>query len=140
MKKRRIFIAVLTIFLASLISASFVGCAETGPIPNGYYGVAPGVHDGSKPYDTFSYTMQDIRGSYGWVIDGDTAEEWVSGSCVYKAKIVEKDGWIYFEGYKWKDLTDFLLGRKEQGKDDAFLVTYNESERSFSLGGLILPS
>ena len=137
MKKRRIFIAVLMIFLVSLISVSFVGCAETGPIPNGYYGVAPGVHDGSKPLDTFSYTMQDIRGSYGWVIDGDTAEEWVSGSCVYKAKIVKKDGWIYFEGYKW---TNFLLGGKEQGKDDSFLVAYNESERSFSVGGLILPS
>lgn len=51
---------------------------------------------------------------------------WVSGSCDYKAKIVEKDGVIYFEGYKYRTLLDILLrGGKQQGNTDVYLVEYD---------------
>lgn len=115
---------ILTIGLAVLfmlcMSVSLVGCKKTGPIPNGYYSMK------NQNETVYVFTENDIRDSYGWVIDGDTAEMWVSGSCEYKAKIVEKDGVIYFEGYKWIDLLDILFrGGKGEGNDGVYLVEYD---------------
>ena len=122
---------LLTIGLAVLLmlcmSVSLVGCKKTGPIPNGYYGWS------SEGENIYERTGSDIRDSYGWVIDGDIAEEWVSGSCNYKAKIIESDDKIYFEGYKFKTLLDILIGGKENGNADVYLVEYNENEGSITL-------
>ena len=89
MKKiKRLLTIGLAVLLMLCMSVSFIGCKKMGLIPNGYYRMT------SQNEDVFIFTANDIRKSFGWVIDGDVAEEWVSGSCNYKAKIVEKDGAI----------------------------------------------
>ena len=120
MKKiKKIFTIGLTVLLMLCMSISLFGCKKTGLIPNGYYGM-------SQNEDVYILTGNDIRDSFGWVIDGDTAERWVSGSCDYKAKIVENDGKIYFKGYKWKDLLDILFrDGKEQGNSGVYIVEYD---------------
>ena len=123
---------LLTIGLAVLLmlcmSISLVGCKKAGPIPNGYYSIK------NQNESVYLFTEKDIRDRYCWVIDGDIAEEWVSGSCDYKAKIVEKDGEIYFEGYKYRTLLDILLrGGKQQGNTNIYQVVYNESEGSITI-------
>ncbi len=120
MKKiKKIFTIGLSLLLMLCMSISLFGCKKTGLIPNGYYGM-------SQNEDVYILTGNDIRDSFGWVIDGDTAERWVSGSCDYKAKIVENDGKIYFKGYKWKDLLDILFGDgKEQGNSGVYIVEYD---------------
>ena len=120
MKKiKKIFTIGLAVLLMLCMSISLFGCKKTGLIPNGYYGM-------SQNEDVYILTGNDIRDSFGWVIDGDTAERWVSGSCDYKAKIVENDGKIYFKGYKWKDLLDILFrDGKEQGNSGVYIVEYD---------------
>ncbi len=116
------------------MSVSLIGCNKTGPIPNGYYRMK------NQKETVYLFTENDIRDGHGWVIDGDTAEMWVSGSCDYKAKIVEKDGEIYFEGYKYRTLLDILLcGGKKQGNTDVYQVVYDESERSIFLALVAFP-
>ena len=135
---------LLTIGLAVLLmlcmSISLVGCKKTGPLPNGHYGMMNSIPEEPLPDLSFGFTQGDIRDSYGLVIDGDTAEMWVSGSCYYKAKIVEKDGEIFFEGYKWKDLLDILFrDGKEQGNTDVYQVVYSESRQIISLALVAIP-
>ena len=127
MKKiKKLLIISLAVLLMLCMSISLVGCKKTGPLPNGHYAMMNSIPEEPLPDLSFGFTPGDIRRSYGWVIDGDTAEEWVSGSCCYKAKIVEKDGVIYFEGYKWNDLLDILFrGGKEQGNTGVYLVEYD---------------
>ena len=115
---------LLTIGLAFLLmfcmSISLVGCKKTGLIPNGYYSIK------NQNETVYVFTENDMRDRYCWVIDGDIAEEWVSGSCCYKAKIVENDGKIYFEGYKYRTLLDILFsGGKQQGNTNIYLVEYD---------------
>ncbi|MBR2646809.1 MAG: hypothetical protein IKD47_04555 [Clostridia bacterium] len=138
MKKR--FIIILTVFLMLCMSISLVGCKKTGPIPNGCYAVAQSIPENPLPANSFVFTESDIRDSFGWVIKGDTAEEWVSSLCNYKAKIVEKEGEIYFEGYTWSDPLDVLFGdSKKRGNTDVYQVVYNESTRSISLALVAFP-
>lgn len=125
---------ILSVLLMLCMSLSFVGCKKTGIIPNGYYSMK------NQNETIYVYTQKDIRDSFGWVIDGDNAEEWVSGSCYYKAKIVEKDGEIYFKGYKFITLLDILFGDgKENGNTDVYQVIYNESEQSIFLALVAVP-
>ena len=116
----------LAVLLMLCVSISLVGCKKTGPLPNGHYGMMNSIPEEPLPDLSFGFTQGDVRDSYGWVIDGDTAERWVSGSCDYKAKIVEKDGEIYFEGYKYRTLLDILFrGGKQQGNTDVYIVEYD---------------
>lgn len=117
----------LTVLLMLCMSISLVGCKKAGPIPNGYYSIK------NQNESVYLFTEKDIRDRYCWVIDGDIAEEWVSGSCCYKAKIVEKDGKIYFEGYKYKNLLDILLRGEQQGNTNIYQVEYNGSEGSITI-------
>lgn len=104
MKKiKKLLTIFLTVLLMLCMGISLVGCKKTGLIPNGYYSIK------NQNEAVYVFTENDMRDSHYWVIDGGIAEEWVSISCCYKAKIVEKDGKIYFEGYKWKDLFDILF-------------------------------
>ena len=105
----------------------FAGCDKTSVIPEGNYGR-------TKDNTVFVYTEGDIRNTYGWIIDGNTAEQWTSSVCVYKAKIIEKDGEIIFDGYRWGDFLDALFGNKsKQGSDHDYTVIYNEVNQSFTL-------
>lgn len=117
-------IKVISLILLSIVCCvSFFGCAKTGPIPNGYYCSS---HEGENIYVR---TGDDIRETFGWEIKGDTAQRWTSGSVNYKAKIVERDGKIYFEGYKWKD----LFFTVESGTETIYEVVYNDSETKIVL-------
>lgn len=134
-KLKKLLTISLSVLFMLCMSISLVGCGKTGPIPNGYYTMK------NKNEDVYFLTENDIRDSFGWVIDGETAEMWVSGSCDYKAKIVEKDGEIYFEGYKYKTLLDVLLrGGKEQGNTEMHQVFYNESEQSILVALVVVPN
>lgn len=122
---------LLTIGLAVLLmlcmGISLVGCNKTGPIPNGNYAFTGAVY-------TFEYTSAEVKDVYGWIIDGDEAEQWVSGTCVYKAKIVEIDGAVRFDGYKWRDWLDVLFGNSEkQGSNHDYIVVYYETDKSITL-------
>ena len=99
----------------------FCGCAKKGPLPNGYYVWS------SQGENIFVFTKSDIRDSFGWEIDGTTVQRWTSGSVDYKAKIVERDGKIFFEGYKWEE---FLVSSK-MGSENIYEVIYDETEKSF---------
>ena len=95
---KRILKIICLIVVSIICVGCFFSCDKTGPIPNGYYCSS---REGENIYVR---TGDDIRETFGWEIKGDTAQRWTSGSVDYKAKIVERDGKIYFEGYKWKDL------------------------------------
>ena len=115
---------VLGIMLMLCMSFGLVGCDEKkGPIPNGGYTIV------SVEKMCFAFTEKSVRDPYGWEIEGDIAEEWVSGSCNYKAKIVEKDGKIYFEGYTWKS----FLSSKKQGHETVYEVVYDEGAQTITL-------
>ncbi len=116
---------ILSIFLLIIASLSFSGCSileSKGPIKNGYY------------YDTlnngvFIFTESSIRQSSGFEISGNNAEYWISGYIDYKAKIVEKDGKIYFEGYMFKE----LFSKYESGHNTIYEVVYNVEDKSIKL-------
>ena len=108
---------------ALCISLGFVGCKNKGPIPDGNYAVV------SLETMCFEYTEKSVRDPYGFEIEGDTAKCWVSGITDYKAKIVEKDGKIYFEGYKWKE----LFSSYEHGRETVYEVVYDEDAKTITL-------
>ncbi len=117
----------LSVLLMFCMGISLVGCNKTGPIPNGNYAFIGAVY-------TFEYTGGEIKDIYGWIIEGDEAEQWVSGVCTYKAKIVEEDGVLRFDGYKWRNLLDVLFGNVEkQGSNHDYIVVYNETDKSITL-------
>lgn len=122
-----IFSTIFAIVLTLCMSVSLVGCKKTGPIPDGNYFWR------NQNFDVFIFTENSIRTSYGWVIDGDTAEEWVSSYCNYKAKIVEKDGKLYFEGYTWKEPRLGSCDTIEFGNDTKYEAVYDETTKSITL-------
>lgn len=121
---KKLWAVVLAVMLMLCMSFGLVGCDEKkGPIPNGNYAVV------SVDEMLFKFTEKSVRDPYGWEIEGDIAEEWVSGSCDYKAKIVEKDGKIYFEGYTWKS----FLSSKKRGHETVYEVVYDEGAQTITL-------
>lgn len=108
-------------------SVCFFGCKKKGPIPNGSYYM--------QGEDIFVFTENSIRTTHGLEIEGDTAQFWVSSYVYYKAKIVVKDGEIYFEGYKWRDTLYFFTScsTKKEGSEDDYKVRYDETEKSITL-------
>ena len=73
-------LAILLSSICVIGSMSFIGCDKTSVIPEGNYG-------STKENTVFAYTEGDIRNTYGWIIDGDTAEQWTSSQCLYKANV-----------------------------------------------------
>ena len=109
------------------MSINFVACDKTSFIPDGHYATV-------EENNSFKYIKGNVRDTYGWVIDGDTAEQWTSGMCEYKAKIIEKDGEIVFDGYEWRNALDILLGAKsKRGSNHDYTVVYNEANGSITL-------
>jgi hypothetical protein len=104
---------------------------KTSSIPDGLYGWCA---DDNIYESIYKLTESDVRDSYAIEVKGDKIQRWTSGSVDYKAKIVEKDGEIYFEGYKWRDIWDILFrGGKESGTTNIYRVIYNETEKSITL-------
>ena len=137
MKKiKRLLTIGVAVALMFCMSLSFVGCKKEpviGPIPDGIYGI-----NGPESFIKYIYTESNEQGHY-WIIQGDNAESWTSGFLGKKAKIVEKDGKIYFECYKWFTvsgiITDLIFGNipKGEGSTNIYLVEYNPEERSIFL-------
>ena len=125
-------IKLISLILLSIVCCvSFFGCAKIGPIPNGFYGWRG---DNNIYESTYKLTENDVRDSYAIEVKGDEIQRWTSGSVDYKAKIVEKDGETYFEGYKWCDIWDVLFrGGKKSGTTDIYRVIYDEAEKSMTL-------
>ena len=109
---REIFKKCIVILLTVMCFSCFFACEKTrditGPIPDGIY-----------EYDldgkTYVYFESTQYCDY-WKIEGDEAVFYFDNWLDYRAKIVEKDGEIYFEGYKWNDffnnLGALLCGKK----------------------------
>lgn len=114
-------IKIMTSLLVSILCfCCFFGCEKSsGPIPNGSYYIK------NQNDCTFIFTEQSIHNTYGWEIKGDNAERWISGMIDYKAKVVEKDSKIYFEGYKFSSET--------MGEETVYEVKYNKDEKSITL-------
>ena len=118
---------ILSLILCFLTLFFCAGCGEKeanskGPIPNGDY-----CWTAKQGENIFIYTESRIGDFFGWEIEGDEAIEWVSNSITYRAKIIERDGKIFFEGYKWKML--FVSGK--MGSENIYEVIYDETEKSF---------
>ena len=120
---KKLWTAVLAVLLMLCMSLGFVGCENKGPIPNGGYTIV------SVERMCFAFTEKSVRDPYGWEIEGNKATCWVSGSTDYKANIVEKDGKIYFEGYKWKS----FLSSRQEGHETVYEVVYDETEKTITL-------
>jgi len=121
----------VSVLLGLLCFCCFFGCEKTGPIPNGNY-----VWVGQNNEGLYTFTNNDIKQFCGWIVEGDNAEFWTSSQLYYQGKIVEKDGKIYFEGYKYRDWFDILFNwdwGKNEGKTDIYLVCYNAEEKSITV-------
>ena len=123
---------IITLFLVLIMYfCGFFGCAKTGPIPNGLYGWCG---DNNIYESIYKLTENDVRDSHAIEVKGDEIQRWTSGSVDYKAKIVEKDGKIRFDGYKWRDLLDILFRKGEKsGSNHDYRVVYNEAEKTITL-------
>lgn len=140
--KRKIITKILAVILAFCMSVIFVGCGQSksvsGPIPNGRYAYAGGDWN----VKTYIYTDANPNElELYWQIEGDYAESWCSGLISSKAKIVEKEGEIYFECYEWVDIVDIIsviglfFGEKltKSGSTNIYLVEYNAEEKNITV-------
>ena len=133
---------LLTIWLAILltfcVSVSFVACGEEesvlGPIPDGTYYCL----DINGDISTYIYA-ETISSDLYWIIEGDDAYFYISGSFDQAAKVVEKDGEIYIECYKWITIIDIfedlLLWEwpEKEGSTNIYLVNYNSERKILTL-------
>lgn len=87
--------------LSILYFSCFYGCAKSGTIPNGCYIYPDGFI--AEGYYVLYEEDSNPRISFCWEIDGNKAQRWTSGMVTYRAKIVEKNDRIYFEGYVAKN-------------------------------------
>ena len=116
----------LLCFIMLLLTAFvFAGCKKAGPIPNGDY-----MQTDWGETQVFRFVEKDDGGDFfGLTIEGDSVAHYESNFLFYRAKIVERDGKIYFEGYKWKEL--FLSS--EMGNETVYEVIYSEAEKTITL-------
>ena len=139
MKKIKRFLTIgLAIMLTFCISVSFVACKEeeyvAGPIPDGRYARDSNEENGKS---TCYYNESVVE--FYWEIVGDNATFTGSGLTSLKAKVVEKDGKIYFECYRWTTIIDiiidllFLQKPIMQGSEDVYLLEYNAEEKTITV-------
>lgn len=139
MKKFLKFLALLLVGL--LCCCSLFGCAkeepaQSGPIPNGIYATISSIDT-----DTYVYGyVENENGDHYWEILGYEAQSFSSSVFpVQRAKIVEKDGQIYFECYKWDNFFFNFLQKlsgkelKKKGSTDIYIVEYNAEEKSITV-------
>lgn len=134
MKKRKKIIIIL--LLMSMCIYTFFGCLKkttisAGPIPDGIY-------EYNSVSKTYTYFEGEQYRDY-WEIEGDEAVFYFDNWLDYRAKIVQKNGEIYFEGYKWITIIDilgaWLSGEKptKLGTTDIYRVKYNLEEKSITV-------
>jgi hypothetical protein len=68
-------------------------------------------------------------------IEGDNVERYTSNALDYKAKIVEKDGKMYFVGYKWVDPLSSFLNCQEVvvGIEKTYEVFYDAEKKTITI-------
>lgn len=117
--KRKVILSILTIII---LAVGLFGC-NSGAIPNGkYVSINPNVN-------VFVNCDDGANAEYYWEIKGDSAMRYVSGMVDYKAKIIEKDGLVYFEGYTFTD----ILSNVKKGSTAKYLVTYSETQKTIQI-------
>jgi len=135
------FLKLIAISLVSILCMTFAGsilngCADdgsntNGPIPNGVYVYNMAgefvFQEGVDPSQTNEFRS-------GLVIEGNYAREYIDNWLVQKSKIVERDGKIYLECYKWRDLFDILFRKgKKQGTEEVYEVIYDADAKTITL-------
>ena len=133
-----IWFAVLLMFCASV--TCFTGCEQSestkpvvGPIPDGTY-----YWDRNRDKETYIYDETEISELY-WEIEGDEARQYSSAGLSQQAKIVEKDGKIYIECYKWITIIDVFVDLlvwewpEKDGSTNIYLANYNAEEKSIKI-------
>ncbi|MBQ8295015.1 MAG: hypothetical protein IJX87_01120 [Clostridia bacterium] len=121
-------VKTIALFFASVVCfCCFCSCEKTGPIPDGKYEYIFPVEDKT---DRYIYTEDKIKAEVYWEIKGDEAWVYCSNSLTFKGKIVERDGKIYVEGYKWLSVFDLLLGEWRMiGSTSVYSVEYDAEEK-----------
>ena len=123
----RRFLSFVVTFLCLFTSVLAYGCNTSQLIQNGYYIPSSGIAENV-------YVLYEEEGNpkdpFCWEIKGNTAKCWTSGMTVYKADILEKDGRIYFQGYKFKE---GILSSIELGSEEIYEVIYNEIEKRITV-------
>ena len=117
--KSKVIFSILTIII---LTACLCGC-DSAIIPNGKY-VSINPSD-----NVFFNRSSDENAEYYWEIKGDNAMRYVSGYVDYKAKIVKKDGLVYFEGYVFTD----VLSNVKMGSIVKYLVEYSQTEKTIQI-------
>ena len=127
---KKFFSNLLCFVMLLLTFFVFAGCKKEkiGPIPNGDY-----MQTGWGETQVFRFVEKDDGGDFfGLKIEGDSVAHYESGSLFYRAKIVERDGKIYFEGYKWKmPFYSWIYG--ECGDETVYESIYSETEKTITL-------
>ena len=124
MKKLLIYVLAISLLLCCTMSAcSCKEEEEEGILPSGKYDLWY-AEDGSIYY---KYCRQKCRIDHFFSIEGNKAYGYTSGSCDYRANVVEENGKIYFYGYKWRDILQF--GRYV-GNEYVCEVTYDEENEA----------
>jgi len=139
------FLKLMAISLVSIFCMTFVGSilsgsanastTKTGPIPNGLY--LYNHYELNGEVIVYDFIMEgslndaDLTFDFsGYEIKGSKAFECDDFGVSYKANIVERDGKIYFEGYKWVDMINVIsCSSEKRGNERIYEVEYNETEK-----------
>ena len=126
---KRIFKLVILCLSCIACFGCLFSCAKDGPIANGVY-IRTATH-----IEEFRLSDSGSRLEC-WKIQGDRAKHYSYDKVVtYKAKIVERNDKIYFEGYKWRA----KLFSEKCGSETVYEVTYDESSPTITLKEVITP-
>jgi len=116
---------VLSIIFIVCAAFNFVGCSESGPIPDGEY-----LWCGEEMANTFLLSENGHHNiGYYWEINGNKAERWVSSFVDYKGNIVEENNKIYIKGFTWKD----IFSSTEMGSTMKYEVVYDEELKTITM-------
>ena len=100
---KKIYAFGFSLLLIFCIGATFVGCKEAEIIPNGKYAEVLSSNGTAFIYSENSNVDFYIE------VDGNTAKWVTSNAEWYRAKIVEKDGNIYFKQTSISDCVEIIL-------------------------------
>ncbi len=124
-KIKRIISIGLTFILMLCMSICFVACKGANEIellPNGNYCA---VYSSSEVKYAYFEEGKKLPTDHYLRIKNNKVIRYVSGFDDYRAKIVEKEGELYFEGYMWKSI---LWGT--QGNDNVYEIEYDEETKT----------
>ncbi len=125
LKLKRIISIGFSFVLMLCMSICFVGCRDSEAIellPNGNYCA---VYSSSGVKYAYFEEGKKLPTDHYLSIKNNKVIRYVSGFDDYRAKIVEKEDKLYFEGYTWKSI---LWGT--QGNDNVYEIEYDEETKT----------